>query len=221
MDIPAGLLPGSYLILAAVLYVLLVLLALLTAPWSKLRDSEARQVYLGAMAMVLVLWIMHGGIQPGLDYHLLGAAGLTLLFEWQFALFAVSLLLAFTTWQGAAGWEAFGVNALVMGVVPIVFTRVLLYVCQRKLPHNFFIYIFINAFLGGALSMLLAGLASGLIQQLAAVQPGATLVDNFLMILPMLMFGEGFLNGAALSLAVAYKPAWVATFHDRWYLQGK
>jgi uncharacterized membrane protein len=221
MDIPAGLLPGSYLLSAAVLYAVLLLLALLTAPWSKIRDSEAQQVYFGAMVMVLLLWIMHGGIQPGLDYHLLGVTGLTLLFEWQFALFAVSLLLAVTTWQGAAGWEAFGVNALVMGVVPIVLTRVLLYACQRWLPHNFFIYVFINAFLAGALSILLAGLVSGLVQQLAAVHPGNTLVDNFLMILPMLMFGEGFLNGAALSLAVAYRPAWVATFHDRWYLQGK
>jgi uncharacterized membrane protein len=221
MDIPAGLLPGSYLLSAAVLYAVLLLLALLTAPWSKIRDSEAQQVYFGAMVMVLLLWIMHGGIQPGLDYHLLGVTGLTLLFEWQFALFAVSLLLAVTTWQGAAGWDAFGVNALVMGVVPIVLTRVLLYACQRWLPHNFFIYVFINAFLAGALSILLAGLVSGLVQQLAAVHPGNTLVDNFLMILPMLMFGEGFLNGAALSLAVAYRPAWVATFHDRWYLQGK
>ncbi len=221
MDIPADLLPGSYLLIAAMLYAALLLLAVLTAPWSKIRDSEAQQVYLGAMVMVLLLWIMHGGIQPGLDYHLLGVTGLTLLFEWQFALFAVSLLLAFTTWQGAAGWEAFGVNALVMGGVPILFTRGLLYVSQRKLPHNYFIYIFINAFLAGALSILLAGLASGLVQHLAAAQPGNTLFNNFIMILPMLMFGEGFLNGAALTLVVAYRPAWVATFHDRWYLQGK
>jgi len=221
MDIPAGLLPGSYLVSAAALYVLMLLLALLSAPWSKIRDSEAQQVYFGAMVMVLLLWLMRGGIQPGLDYHLLGVTGLTLMFEWQFSLFAVSLVLAMTTWQGAAGWEAFGVNALVMGVVPIAFTRALLYACQRWLPLNFFIYVFINAFLAGALSILLAGVSSGLLQQSAAVQPGDTLVNNFLVILPMLMFGEGFLNGAALSLAVAYRPAWVATFHDRWYLQGK
>lgn len=221
MDIPADLLPGSYLLIAAMLYAALLLLAVLTAPWSKIRDSEAQQVYLGAMVVVLLLWIMHGGIQPGLDYHLLGVTGLTLLFEWQFALFAVSVLLAFTTWQGAAGWEAFGVNVLVMGGVPILFTRGLLYVSQRKLPHNYFIYIFINAFLAGALSILLAGLASGLVQHLAAAQPANTLFNNFIMILPMLMFGEGFLNGAALTLVVAYRPAWVATFHDRWYLQGK
>ena len=221
MDIPAGLLPGSYLLSAAVLYVSLLLLALLTAPWTKIRDSAAQQVYFGAMVTVLVLWIMRGGIQPGLDYHLLGVTALTLLFEWQFALLAVSIVLAVTTWQGPAGWEAFGINALSMGVVPILFTRVFLYVCQRKLPHNFFIYIFVNAFLAGAVSSLLAGLLSAFIQYQAGVHPADSIGNNFLLILPMLMFGEGFLNGAVISLVVAYKPRWVATFHDRWYLQGK
>jgi len=105
--------------------------------------------------------------------------------------------------------------------VPILFTRSFLYICQRRLPHNFFIYIFVNAFIAGGISMLMAGLASALIQQQAGVHPADTIGNNFLLVLPMLMFGEGFLNGAVITLAVAYKPQWVATFHDRWYLQGK
>lgn len=40
-------------------------------------------------------------------------------------------------------------------------------------------------------------------------------------ILPLLMFGEAFINGGAMSLLVAYRPHWVATFHDHWYLRGK
>ena len=69
--------------------------------------------------------------------------------------------------------------------------------------------------------MLMAGLASALIQQQAGVHPADAIGNNFLLVLPMLMFGEGFLNGAVITLAVACKPQWVATFHDRWYLQGK
>jgi uncharacterized membrane protein len=221
MDIPASLLPGSYLWTAAVIYLLFLSAALLTAPWSRIIDNEASHVYFGAIAMVTLLWVLHGGIQRGLDYHLLGVTFLCLMFEWQFALFAVSLVLLVTTWQGPAGWEAFAVNVLIMGIVPILFTRVLLYVCQRKLPHNFFIYIFVNAFLAGAVSVLLAGLLSAYIQYLAGVQPADSIRNNFLLILPMLMFGEAFLNGALISLVVAYKPRWIATFHDRWYLQGK
>ena len=221
MDIPAGLLPHGYLWMAAILYIPLLLLALLGAPWSKIADNEASHVYFGAIVILTVLWVLRGGIQPGLDYHLLGVTSLVLMFEWQFALMAVSLVLAFTSWTGPAGWQTFAVNALVMGAVPVLFTRTFLYACQRWLPHNFFIYVFINAFLAGALSILLAGLASALLQQSAGVHPPDSIDNNFLLILPMLMFGEGFLNGAAMSLVVAYRPQWVATFHDRWYLQGK
>ena len=221
MDIPAGLLPHGYLWMAAILYIPLLLLALLGAPWSKIADNEASHVYFGAIVILTVLWVLRGGIQPGLDYHLLGVTSLVLMFEWQFALMAVSLVLAVTTWTGPAGWQTFAVNALVMGAIPALLSRIFLYACQRWLPHNFFIYVFINAFLAGALSILLAGLASALLQQSAGVHPPDSIDNNFLLILPMLMFGEGFLNGAAMSLVVAYRPQWVATFHDRWYLQGK
>jgi uncharacterized membrane protein len=221
MDIPPGLLPHAYHWLAAALYIPLLLLAMRSAPWSKLADNEASHVFFGSIVMVIVIWLLRGGIQPGLGVHLLGVTSLVLMFEWQFALMAVSLVLAFATWSGPAGWQVFAVNALVMGAVPVLFTRTLLYVCQRWLPHNFFIYVFINAFLAGALSILLAGLASALVQQSAGIHLPGSMTNNFLMILPMLMFGEGFLNGAAMSLVVAYRPQWVATFHDRWYLKGK
>jgi uncharacterized membrane protein len=221
MDIPAGLLPAGYLISATALYGLVLLAALLTAPWSKIADSEASHAYFGAILLLTMLWLLRGGIQPGLELHLLGATLLCLMFEWQFALFAVTAIVAVTTWQGPAGWEAFGVNVLVMGVVPVVFTRILLYACQRRLPHNFFIYIFINAFLAGALSILLAVLASAAIQQFAGSQPAGSILGNFVLVLPMLMFGEAFLNGGLMSLMVVYRPRWVATFHDRWYLSGK
>jgi len=221
MDIPTGLLPGSYLWSATAIYVLFLCRALVTAPWSKVVDNEASHVYFGAIIMLILVWLLRGGIQPGLDYHLLGVTLLCLMFEWQFALFAVSAVLLVSTWQGPAGWEAFGINAFTMGIVPILFTRISLYICQRRLPHNFFIYIFVNAFLAAGLAILMASLASAFIQQQAGVHSAATIGSDFLLILPMLMFGEGFLNGAVITLVVAYKPQWVATFHDRWYLQGK
>ena len=80
MDIPAGLLPGSYLWSAAVLYALFLCLALVTATWSKVVDNEASHVYFGAIFMLILLCLM---------------------FEWQFALFAVSIVLVVTTWQGS------------------------------------------------------------------------------------------------------------------------
>jgi uncharacterized membrane protein len=220
MDIPDGLLPASFLWGAAMLYGPLLLGALLSAPWSKLADNEASHVYFAAIAVVCVLWTLHAGILPGHGYHLLGVTSLCLMFDWQFALLAVSLVLLVTTWQGTAGWEAFAVNALVMGALPLLLTRTLLYASQRWLTHNFFIYIFVNAFFAGALGILLCGLAAAAL--LALAQANANRADgDYLLFIPLLMFGEAFLNGMTMTLLVAYRPTWVSTFHDRWYLDGK
>ena len=221
MDIPASLLPDLYLWSSGLLCVLLMFTALLTAPWSKIRDNEAQHIFLGTIVMLSLLWVMRGGIQDGLSFHLLGMTLLCLMFEWQFALMAASLVVAIATSQGPAGWEAFGVNLLLMGALPILFTRLFLYLCQRRLPHNYFVYVFLNAFLAGGLSILLAGAASAGLQYAAGVQPAGSIVRNFLQILPLLMFGEAFINGGTMTLIVAYRPQWVATFHDNWYVKGK
>ncbi len=220
MDIPSGLLPASHLWSATLVYAVLLAVALLRAPWAKIRDNEASHVYFAAVAVVAILWTLRAGIEPGLNYHLLGTTALYLMFEWQFALLAVSLVLLITTWQGPAGWEAFGINALLMGALPVLSTRLLLAVSQRRLPHNFFIYIFINSFLAAALAILLCALAATLVHGLASGDTAGPASD-YLLYLPMLMFGEAFLNGMVMTLLVAYRPRWVATFHDRWYLDGK
>ncbi len=46
--------------------------ALLSAPWSKIRDNEAQHIFLGSVVMLSLLWVMRGGIQDGLSFHLLG-----------------------------------------------------------------------------------------------------------------------------------------------------
>jgi len=221
MDIPANLLPDTYLWSGALLCLPLLLVALWSAPWRKIRDSEAQHVFLGTIVALSLLWVMRGGIQQGLNFHLLGMTLMCLMFEWQFALLGATAVVAIATSLGAAGWPAFALNLVLMGVLPILFTRVCLYVGQRWLPHNFYIYVFVNAFLVGAVSILLVGLASAGLQHLGGVHPAGSIYRNFVQILPLLMFGEGFVNGGALALLVAYRPHWVATFHDLWYLRDK
>ena len=219
MDIPANLMPPAYLWVGGLLALLFLSSALLTAPWSKVRDNEAQHIYLGAIVALTLLWVLRGGIQDGLSFHLLGMTLLCLMFEWQFAMIAVSIIIAVNTYIGPAGWEAWGLNFLFMGALPVLFSRVSLYACQRWLPHNYFIFVLVNAYLTGALSILLAGVASTGVQYFSGVQPDGTIGLNFIHILPLLMFGEGFINGGVITLVVAYRPQWIATFHDRWYLK--
>ena len=67
--------------------VLLLLFSLVMAPWEKVRqDSGAQNVYLGAIVVVLLMWMIRADLPTGLNFHLLGASLLCLLFEWQFAM---------------------------------------------------------------------------------------------------------------------------------------
>jgi len=56
---------------------------------------------------------------------------------------------------------------------------------------------------------------------LASARPAGNPGGDYLQVIPLLMFGEAFLNGMVMTLLIAYKPRWVATFHDEWYLDGK
>jgi len=170
---------------------------------------------------VLLLWTLHGGIAAGLGFHMLAVTVLTLLFGWQFAIISVTLVLFGVTLNGDAGWSSFGWNALSMGLVPVSITRGLLHFSQRRLPPNYFIYIFVVAFLGGILSMAVVGLVTSLLLHLSGVYSWAVLQHDYLPIFLLLSFPEGFLAGMLMSIIVAYRPQWVSSFDDDFYLRGR
>jgi uncharacterized membrane protein len=112
----------------------------------------------------------------------------------------------------------YGTNLLCMVVVPALFTAWFHEQVHARLPHNYFIYFFITAFLGSALAFNLAGLLRvGLIAasgNLAATQVG----PEYFAILPLMSFGEAVVNGMIIGMAVVYCPRWVMSFDDRLYL---
>lgn len=198
-----------------------MLAAAVTAPWVKFKESDNRHVYFGAIVLLMILWSLRAGISPGQNFHILGVTALCLMFDWQFALMAVSGIVVGTTLNGSGSWETFAVNVILMGALPIFLTRVLLYLAQRFLPHNFYIYIFVNAFFAAALSSLLTGLMAFFLLSSIGAYSTDMLRQEYLPFLLLLAFPEAFFNGLIMSGLVAYKPEWVSTFHDRWYLYGK
>lgn len=221
MDIPAGLLQGSVLWLSGLLLCTLILAAMVTAPWGKFKHSDNRHVFFGAIVILMVMWSLRAGISPGQNFHLLGVTVLCLMFDWQFALIAVSIIVTGTTLNGAGSWETLGVNILLMGALPILLTRVMLYLAQSYLPHNFYIYVFANAFFTAALASLMTGFTAYLLLSAAGAYSSEVLQQEYLPFLLLMAFPEAFLNGLVMSALVVYRPEWVSTFHDRWYLYNK
>lgn len=189
-----------------------------TAPWRRLLDGHQLNALLGASVILTLLWSMNAGVKPGLNLHLLGAMASTLIFGPQLALVVVALALAGITFNGSAEWAAYPLNLLVMGIVPVLVGRFYFRLVERWLPKHFFVYIFINAFIGAAAVVLVQGVVASMMLFAAGAYPADLLLSEYLPFFLLLGFAEAWLSGMALTLLVVYHPEWVASFDDRSYL---
>lgn len=217
MSIPAELLPPGLVWLLAAIVLALLAGAAWRAPWRRLTDGEQSHVWLGAIVALALLWSIAGGVGASVRIHLLGATIATLMFGPALGFVTLALAGAAVTAATAAPWATYPAHVLLSAAVPVGVTWAMLRLAEAKLPPNYFIYIFVVAFLGGALAMTAAGLADATL--VALIAPGTAYAgEDLLPMLLMLGFGEGTLSGMLVSLMVVYRPTWVATFSDARYL---
>ncbi len=221
MNIPYGMLPESWYLGAAVLYVLLMIPALAGAPWQRFRDTEMHHVFLGSVVGLLALWHITTTEFPGLHYHYIGATLLTLMFGWRLALVAFTLVWLGMMLNGESDWQALPINVLLMGAVPILFSHGVFTLVDRKLPNNYFVYLFLNAFFGAGLSLVAMVLATTAVLVAGGAYPFDKLAAEFLPFIPLMAFPESFITGMLIAIMVVMVPNWVCTFDDLRYLSGK
>jgi len=160
-------------------------------------------------------------IEDGLSIHLLGSTVLTLMFRWQVALIANALVLLGITLTTMADFQAFAMNGLLMGVLPVMISYIIWRLNEWYLPANYFVYIFIAAFLSAGLSILAMGFVSHKLLSIIDNSLNVETLDQYLMIFIPIMYPEAFLTGAVISVFVIFKPQWIATFDDKRYLHNK
>jgi len=221
MNLPDHLLPEAWYWGGHALFAAALGWALLTAPWPRLKDDLQQHIWLGACVSLMVLWSIKTGIRPGLNFHLLGATLIALMFRAQLAIVAATVVTVAVTLASDGGWQSFSVNALTMGVLPILLSYALYRLIDKYLPNHLFIYIFINAFLGAALAMAATGLASTLTLVLSGAYTLDYLKAHYLSYYILMGWSEGISTGMAITLMVVYRPEWVATFDEQRYLNGK
>lgn len=188
------------------------------APWRIVIENDARNAWLATCVVVMLMWQIKLDIVDGLSFHQLGTTILTLMFRWQFAVMSQALVLIGVTFYSDADWAAFGVNALLTGVLPISFSYMVWRLMERHLPANYFIYIFLGAFLTAGLSIVLVGLVSYFVLSLSMPTFHTAPLMQYHQIFLLLMFPEAFLTGLTMTALVVYRPQWVATFNDKKYL---
>ena len=191
------------------------------APWGRLRDSEQMNVWLGMIVLLTLLWSLKAGVKPGLAMHLVGATVFTLSFGPHLAFVGLSLVMAGISLNGAAGPLAYGANALLTAGLGVAFSHFYYGLVVAWFPRHFFVYIFVNSFLGAALTVVVLGLASSLFLAMSGAYPWGYLADEYLPYFLLLAFSEAWLSGMMMTLFVIYRPGWVASFDDARYLTDK
>lgn len=221
MNLPDNLLGEAWCWAAWAVWLPLIARSLFKAPWGRLRESEQLNVWLGMVVALTVIWSLNAGIKPGLPLHLLGATVFTLCFGPHLAFVGLCLVLAGVTLNGAAGQAAFALNALLLGGVSVGVAQTFQSLVFRFLPTHFFIYVFINGFVGAALTTLAVGLAVTIFLSLSQTYAWEYLVSEYFPYFMLLGFAEASLSGMVMTLLVVYRPRWVVTFEDSRYLTNK
>lgn len=222
MNLPDNLLPQPWYWLADCLFALVLVRAILAAPWKRLVDNEQMHYWLGTCVGLMLMWcFVKAGIKPGLTFHILGATLLTLTFGPYLAIVGLSLVALGATLFGFGGWAGFSANALIMGALPAVVSYGIFRLVDRWLPNNFFVYIFLNSFVGAGASMGATGLAVTGLMAVAGAYPLSYLVSQYLPYYILMAWSEAMLTGMIVTILVVYRPRLVMTFDDARYIRNK
>lgn len=221
MQVDGALFSSTFMWACGALYAFALYHALRMAPWARLRDNEQLHVFLGTVVCLVLLWHMRANVNPGLSFHLLGVTVVTLMFGWSFGIVASSLALAGVSLNAGSGWDAFVLNAVITGVLPVTLTQVLLVLIRKYLPKNFFVYVLINGFLTAGFVGIVSGYLATWLLIWSGAYTYAELEQTFLPFFPLMFLPEAILNGWITTAMVAFRPEWVGSFSDEQYLNGK
>lgn len=188
---------------------------------SQVSSNKIQHLIFGCAASVSVLWWFRTGIYNGLDVHFLWLTALTLTLGWRWAIVSSAISLIVIASMGIISWHDVGVVGILGGIVPICFTFTAYIFAFHHLPKHFFVYIFFCSFFIGMCSIALKMLLFGGYFSYFGTYSWKVVLDNYLILIPLLLFPEGLLNGMTMTLLVIYKPDWVATFYDNLYLDDK
>lgn len=181
-------------------------------------DKKCQHLVFGSAACVFILWMFRTGIYDGLNVHFLWLSALTLLLGFRWAIFSASIALLGVTIFGKESIDMLGVNFLLGILAPISLTYGIYSLTFHKLPRHIFTYIFLCAFIPGALTIALKMLALSGYFYLDGMYSWHIIEDNYLMISTLMVFPEAMFNGMTITLLIIYKPEWVYTFYDKLYL---
>ncbi|WP_340678981.1 energy-coupling factor ABC transporter permease [Paraglaciecola sp.] len=186
-----------------------------------INDKQSQHLVFASTVSLFLLWMVQTGIAGSPSVHFLWLSALPLVIGFRWAVVSTLLALLALTVLGIESYEMLGINFLAGCLAPIALTYGIYSLTFHKLPKNVFVYIFLCAFIPGALTIGLKMLLLSGYFYIDGLYSWQYIMDNYLMLSTLLVFPEAMFNGMTITLLIIYKPHWVYTFHDKHYLDKK
>ncbi|MEM0910499.1 MAG: energy-coupling factor ABC transporter permease [Pseudomonadota bacterium] len=186
-----------------------------------LSDKQAQHRIFGAATALFVLWLFRVSIHDGMVLQFLGLTAFTLILGFRWAVItSVLVLVAITLIEGESFYDV-GIIGLCGVVMPIVFSYTVYTLTFHKMPKHLFTYIFACGFFPAAVSIALKMLLMSGYYYYSDMYTWDIIYDGYVQLIWLLMFQEAFFNGMVITCLVVYKPQWLYTYNDKFYLDGK
>lgn len=188
--------------------------ALALRPWRAVTESGPPWPWLAWWAMMPMLWGADRLVQMPIVQPLSGVCLLVLMAGWPLAMLALVPVTLLSGWLGQLEPADALARLVWLGQVPGTLVLLIGAAIRRWLPHHLFVYILGRGFFAPAVAMSLAGALALLAHEgPASLSAGDLMLGRWLS-----AWGDAFLTGMFVSIFVAYRPQWLATYSDRLYL---
>ncbi len=189
--------------------------------WQKLKQEHDYQHFVFSSAIILFcLWAFKAGINKGLDIHLIGMTLLTLCHGPKIAIWIATLPLVLMVTFGFLPIEDAGLYAMTTAVIPAMISYSVFIISYRYLQHHLFVYFFVGGFFNGAINMVIHLCIVAFGYWITGIHSWEVIENNYLLLVLLMWFPEGMINGMGLTLLSLYRPHWLRTFYDKEYLEG-
>ena len=193
---------------------LALIVALATRPWRVLPAGGPPWVWLSVWAVLPLLWSADRHAASAMIQPWSGASLLVLLAGWPLAVLALTATALVLAALGAMGVDASVTRLTWLGIAPACLALALGAAVRRWLPHHLFVYIFARGFF----ATLLAAVGAGMLELWRHGAATGLAAGDQLLARWLAAWGEAIVTGMLVSIFVAFRPHWLATYSDALYL---
>ena len=197
-----------------------LIVAAIVAPWRQLINAQERQHAFAFVIVALALfWQLEVDVQGMWLLRPLLMMALVMVFGAPLAIVAASLALLLEQLLGDFQWSILGLSICFAVVVPVLTASGVLLLLERIPNRNLFHYMLGGGFFGAMITVQVMAACVYVYVWLLGPEPLLFSIRSHYYLSLLMMFPEGFMNGAIVTTVTVLKPELMKTYDDKFYLQ--